>query len=259
MAAFRTWVVSPHHVGLVAARQTPRGAQAHVGDAASASEALTTLEGNKDAGDTMLQGGDYASAVNTYKTAGQTAISAAGVGPLLDDAYGIAVTGPFTQAAFQIYAQLAAVNSNSPSQADATQAQTILGSMIAQYQQAANAGQQAGPVSPTPDNSVCGPGCTWDPVAQGCACPHSNPVDPHTNPSPPTPPVPPHAPASAGFPWLYVGLGLGTLVLGAGALALRARTMPPAQAAVARGARGWSMDPGDDAGEDGEWMSEPGW
>lgn len=120
-----------------------------VGDASSVTLELQTLSAQASAAPTPDADGSYHGAVSAYQTAGQVAVTTGGLGPDIDSTYGIGATGSYTQAAYGTNAMLAAVpngaaSSSSPATlANAQNAQSLLQSMAASYQQAITAGQAA--------------------------------------------------------------------------------------------------------------------
>ena len=114
--------------------------------------------------------GSYSGCVKDYQQAGQIAVQS--LGPDLDNTYGINLTGPYTQAAFQQNGQLAAINNgptgsgNAATQADANNALSILSQMQTQYTQAYYAGQASVSPSPPPGGGGGGGGGgTYNPSA----------------------------------------------------------------------------------------------
>jgi len=105
------------------------------------------------AGDTYLAANDFKGAVTAYQAAGNA--GATSVGPEIDLAGNASVTQPYTQQAWTLNAALAAVNSSSPTQADAQTAQGYIRQMIGLYQQAIVAGG-GGAIVPTSSGSNVG-------------------------------------------------------------------------------------------------------
>jgi hypothetical protein len=120
MAALRTWVVSPHHVGMV-----------HVGDAGSIQSTLMTIAQINAASITKDPDGSYSSSVTSRQAGGN--LGATQLGPDIDATFGIGTTGPYTQNAWQLNEQLSIVNSAGSSLADAQRAQDLLTQMIDAY------------------------------------------------------------------------------------------------------------------------------
>jgi len=104
---------------------------------------LAAVQAGASAGDTYLAASEYANAVQAYQAVGVSGATV--VGPEIDLAGAPNATQPFTQKAWVLNAALAAINSSAPAQSDAQQAQSLIGQMIALYQQAIAAGTNVGP------------------------------------------------------------------------------------------------------------------
>jgi hypothetical protein len=106
------------------------------------------------AGDTYYGQNDFKGAVTAYQAAGNA--GATSVGPEIDLAGQPTVTQPYTQQAWTMNAALAAVNSSSPSEADALTAQSYIRQMIVLYEQAITAGGGGGAIVVAPGGSNVG-------------------------------------------------------------------------------------------------------
>lgn len=151
-----------------------------IGDANSVQvemQALTAAVGTQATADAD---GSFSGYVKGLQNQGQVAVSSGGLGPDLDSTYGIAVTGPSTQAAYNINGTLQAIpngaagSSNPALQAYATQAQGLLSQMLQDYQAALAAGQGAANQTTPPAGGSSGTGA-GDLLSQylasnGCDC-----------------------------------------------------------------------------------------
>lgn len=111
------------------------------GSIAQAQTDLTAMQTTVTAGDTYLQAAEYTNAVQAYQAAGNAGATV--VGPEIDLSGAPNTTQPITQQAWTTNAALAAVNSSTSTQADATLAQGYAKQMVTLYQQAIAAGQGA--------------------------------------------------------------------------------------------------------------------
>ena len=142
-----------------------RSAPTGLGDSTSVAGTLATLQGTQSTPVTADADGSFTSAVTSRQAAGNTGATV--LGPDIDATWGIANTGPNTQSAYALNAQLAAVNASASTQDDANQAYSLLGQMIAAYQNAIAAGQLATPpaaAAPTPASAPA-PAATVPPAA----------------------------------------------------------------------------------------------
>ena len=114
---------------------------------------LAAFESTLGAGLLYLRGGEYDSAVDAYKAAGNAGATV--IGPEIDGLGAPTVSQPYTQAAWTLNGQLAAINSTgstgtAATAADANSAATLASNMDAQYLAALGvspviAGAQPGP------------------------------------------------------------------------------------------------------------------
>lgn len=109
--------------------------------AAAANDLGNQVQAPISAGDQYLTAGEYTSAVQAYQGAGMA--GATSVGPEIDLAGAPNATQGFTQAAWTMNAQLAAIIASSADEAVASQAQQLAKSMLDQYTSAISAGRGA--------------------------------------------------------------------------------------------------------------------
>jgi hypothetical protein len=112
---------------------------------------LAAFETTLGAGLIYLRGGEYNSAVDAYKAAGNAGATI--IGPEIDGLGAPTVSQPYTQAAWTLNGQLAAINSTSSTgiaatAVDANSAATIAGNMDGQYKAALGAALAGLGVSP---------------------------------------------------------------------------------------------------------------
>jgi len=108
--------------------------------AQSTADLSEKVQAQATSGDSSLSSSQYAAAITSYIAAGNAGATA--VGPEIDLAGYPNLTQPWTQGAWQINAQLAAL-AGKTDQASAQTAQTYVYTMISQYQGAIAAGQTA--------------------------------------------------------------------------------------------------------------------
>ena len=102
----------------------------------------TKMQTQLTVGDTANTAGQYVQAITAYVAAGNAGATV--IGPEIDLAGYPNVTQPWTQAAWQMNGALATIAATTtPTQTDATSAQTIAYDMLSYYQSAITAGQQA--------------------------------------------------------------------------------------------------------------------
>lgn len=166
-----SWLVDGYLAGSVVAG---------LGDANSVQVEMQALTAAVATQPTPDADGSYHGYVTGLQNQGQVAVSSGGLGPDLDSTYGIAVTGPSTQAAYSINGTLQALpngaaGSASPAlQAYATQAQGLLSQMLQDYQAALAAGQASANSTTPPAGGSPGNGAAdllyQYLAASGCDC-----------------------------------------------------------------------------------------
>lgn len=196
-----------------------------LGDATSIATMLTTLQNINGAQIVPDGDGSYTSFVTSQKAAGQLAIDQ--LNPDVDITLG-AVAKPFTQQAWTLNGQLAAVNQTNSTIDDANQAKSLLGAIIQQYLNASNAVVAATPLPSAP------------PVSTPVPRPTAPPAPPPASPGAPTPraaataaaltapsPVPvavitpPAVASTISTPWIIGGVIGAAALLGVGVAVLK--------------------------------------
>jgi hypothetical protein len=104
------------------------------------------------AGNTAWDAGNYVGAVQAYQLAGQQ--GAAIIGPEIDAVGYPNVTQNYTQQAWTLNSQLAAINATSAVQAEAILAQTLATKIQQLYEKAINAGYAAANSSPSSSSGL---------------------------------------------------------------------------------------------------------
>jgi hypothetical protein len=138
----RAWAQNPQLSGVVRSR-----AMLHAGAPASTTFAqaqsdLSAMNASVGAADAYLAGGELANAVAAYQAAGNS--GATTIGPEIDLAGAPNATQPFTQQAWTLNGQLAAIPAATPTAAQAAQAQVLAQQMVSLYSKAIQAGQAPG-------------------------------------------------------------------------------------------------------------------
>jgi hypothetical protein len=229
------------------------GSGGTLGDAASIQTTLATLQtinGADVVADSVslltggagyaLHGDTFDTYVASQKAGGQLAVDH--LNPDVDITYG-PIAAPFTQQAWALNGQLAAVPGSGSTNHDAATAKNLLAAIIQQYLNASNAvvaatplpAAPAAPGAPAPAPTPAAPGAPTPRAAQTAAgivrpspAPAAAPGGGTT--TPPATPPPDKAAAGSSTPWVIGGVIGAAVLLGVGAAVLKKKAAAGARA-----------------------------